>query len=151
MTPEQAAEEIMHADLEHVIDGKNPYVRILEVILKVVEFGCQHPGCCIANNALRTQLSEALEEIERLKHPHRPIEEAPKDGTYFDGWWLIDDEWERVPDVSWRKPAHECISQYCDSCPEDWDVYAFRQAWPDNAWTKLTHYTPIPDIEGEKK
>ncbi len=69
----------------------------------------------------------------------RTMDSAPKDGTVVDLWV----GGHRLADCFYGPPHHECISQYCDSCPDDLNVKAWR-------WTMFServtpsHWMPIP-------
>lgn len=73
----------------------------------------------------------------------QPIKTAPKDGTPIDVW--VPGEFaERWCDVAWAKSRHQCISQYCDSCPADLDVYGWRDPLSDER-LEPTHWMPRPE------
>lgn len=79
------------------------------------------------------------------------MENAPKDGTTVD-LWCSGEFPQRWTDCAWRKPHHECLSEYCDSCPDDLSVNAWRcdvfdQRVPDPiAWRPLP--SPPTALEG---
>lgn len=80
------------------------------------------------------------------------IETAPKDGTIIDVY-VSDDEFPmRWTDVKWCKPEHQCISDYCDSCPDDMNKYAWREPYSRYEYEipKPTHWMPLPEppVEG---
>jgi hypothetical protein len=92
LTAEQISEEIVWMDLESVIDGKNPYVRVLELINQAIQthtaelqrelmqsrdayFGAKQANMR-REAALKTQLSTQREStirecIEKLESEHK--------------------------------------------------------------------------------
>lgn len=56
------------------------------------------------------------------------METAPKDGKPLDLWIGGHEFPRRVPDAYWGRPYHTCgeAGQYCDSCPPDLEVDAWR-------------------------
>lgn len=81
----------------------------------------------------------------------QPMETAPKDGTAVDVW--VDDGeggGHRITDAWFGEPSHTCIDSYCDSCPEDLGVEAWRDHWETMlapvAWMPL----PPPPTSGGK-
>jgi hypothetical protein len=75
----------------------------------------------------------------------QPIETAPKDGTAIDVWCPtgIGEGGYRICDAFFGKPYHECISQYCDSCPPDRTVKKWREPLGSEP-IKPTHWMPLP-------
>lgn len=57
----------------------------------------------------------------------QPIETAPKDGTVIDVWCGDPRDGYRITDAFYGKPYHQCMSQYCDSCPPDRTVKKWRE------------------------
>jgi hypothetical protein len=72
-----------------------------------------------------------------------PIETAPKDGTVVDCW--VGGEFPtRYENCYFGTPHHECLSEYCDSCPSDLKVKAWRWSfWSERI--KPTHWMPLPE------
>lgn len=70
------------------------------------------------------------------------IETANKKGPPIDVW--VPGEFPaRYTDVSWSKSQHVCLSQYCDSCPKDLNIYGWRDPLSDER-LKPSHWMPIP-------
>jgi len=91
---------------------------------------------------LQAELAQARAQVENEKW--RPIETAPQDGTVIDIW--IDD---RIADVYWGKPHHECgeAGQYCDSCPsyDAWcDCFGYVTGPEGSIEGEPTHWKPRP-------
>lgn len=72
----------------------------------------------------------------------QPIETAPRDGTTID-LWVSGEFPARYENCYFGKPHHECYSQYCDSCPEDMNVDAWRWHFFSQQ-IKPSHWRPVP-------
>jgi hypothetical protein len=69
----------------------------------------------------------------------QPIETAPRDGTDVDCWVGS----HRLDNCFFGKPHHECLSEYCDSCPADLNVERWRWSFGSEP-VNPTHWMPIP-------
>lgn len=86
----------------------------------------------------------------------QPIETAPKNGTAVDVWCDDPDGGFRIADAFYGIPYHECISQYCDSCPPDRTVKKWREPLGNSPikpkfWMPITRPAAVtsPDRGGE--
>lgn len=106
--------------------------------------------CVLEENAqLRASLADAQAEIERIKNPWRPIEDAPRDETSVDLW------------VEFRHPTQgKIMTQFrladCWYCPEHqaWVRAGLYDEGPElveGEGVKITHYAPIPAPPGGEK
>lgn len=88
-------------------------------------------------------LKRLVREIAKRAAPGwQPIESAPRDGTTIDLW--VGGEFPaRYENCYFGTPHHECYSQYCDSCPEDMNVKAWRWHFFSQQITP-THWMPVP-------
>lgn len=85
---------------------------------------------------------EAFAEAVAALDSWRPIETAPRDGTTID-LWVSGEFPARYENCYYGKPHHECHSQYCDSCPEDLNVNAWRWHFFSQQITP-SHWRPVP-------
>jgi hypothetical protein len=69
----------------------------------------------------------------------KPIETGPRDGTTVDCWV----GGSRFSDCFFGKPYHDCLSEYCDSCPDDLNVECWRWSFGSEP-IKPTHWRPLP-------
>lgn len=70
------------------------------------------------------------------------INTAPKDGTVIDVW-VPGEFGSRWVDVCWSKSSHQCIDSYCDSCPNDLNVFGWRDPIADERLNP-SHWMPRP-------
>lgn len=67
------------------------------------------------------------------------IDTAPRDGTTVDCWVAG----HRLENCFFGRPHHECLSEYCDSCPDDLEVECWRWSF-GNEPINPTHWMPLP-------
>ena len=76
----------------------------------------------------------------------RPIETAPKDGSYVDLWVINEDEkGRRIADAYFGPIPHTCgeYGQYCDSFPEEGNFW-IDGIFGHEIYGDITHWQPLP-------
>lgn len=97
-----------------------------------------------AREYLLEEVGKALEAADAAAW--RPMDSAPRDGTYVDLWVINDDgKGRRLADSYFGPIPHTCgeYGQYCDSCPEEGNF------WIDGIFGheihgEITHWQPLP-------